>query len=35
MKKMKTLTLKDTQYEIVDASARTDISELKGEKQIS
>lgn len=31
MKKMKTLTLKDTQYEIVDASARTDISELKGE----
>ena len=31
MKKMKTLKIKDNQYEIVDASARNDIAELKGD----
>ena len=29
MKKMKTLKIKDTSYEVVDDAARTDIGELK------
>lgn len=31
MKKMKTLKIKDTSYEVVDDAARTDISELKSD----
>ena len=31
MKKMKTLKIKDTSYEVVDDAARTDIGELKGD----
>ena len=31
MKKMKTLKIKDTSYEVVDDAARTDIGELKSD----